>query len=149
MADPVTAPLAEIQSAGGSLPSPTAGVTPPATDQAVQTLDLMQRIVTHPAFPAAVSAFLCYNIIEVLKARRDKAGKPAMNPALVRIVAFVLTLAAFIALWSLTLKFSNGAWGPYDFAYGLIGGAAPIAWFHWSPWRERESADPNPPTTPG
>lgn len=148
MADPATVPQFELP-ALPTMPSPSQGTSA----EVGKNLDLMKQIVTHPAFPAVLAVFIGHNVIDILKSRRDAKGKPALHPAVVRGLAFLVTQGVFVALWSLTLWFNKGHWGPFDFMYGLLGSGGAIAWHHWSPWRDREQqnrdeASVTPPPAP-
>lgn len=101
-----------------------------------EALSGFQRWVTHPAFPALVAAYLGHEIIDWYKERRDARGKPSFSPATIRLLSIVTTQTLFVVTWSIMLRFANHKpWGEFDFAYGLAGSAAAIAWSHIEAWR--------------
>ena len=126
-----------------ALPSPAAL---PSADSVDQAGALFVRIVTHPAAPAFLAAVIGHFIIDAVKDFRDKADKPALRPAWVRIWSIVITQLSFMGLWAAVVHFRQIPWGELDFLYGLAGSFGAILWHHVSPWRDRGGDIPPPAT---
>ncbi len=109
----------------------------PSPDAIEQAGGAFVRAVTHPAAPALLAAAIGHFVLDAVKDYRDKAGKPALRPAFVRIWSIVITQAVFMGTWYAVVHYRHIPWGEFDFLYGLAGSFASILWHHVSPWRSR------------
>jgi len=107
-------------------------------------------VVTSPALPAFISAWLGHLLTDAIKEiandRRQASGKPYLGGKVIQLLAVVVTQVIFVITWSAALYFKRksvpgATWGELDFLYGIVGAAGAIGWHHIQEWR-------HPPKTP-